>query len=99
MTARHTTSHGSRFTLLLVLLLLFSAPAAAQSRANATGITTRVSVASDGTEGNSDSYYPSISASGRHVAFDSLASNLVSGDTNGSRDVFVHKLVGAGDGQ
>ena len=34
--------------------------------------------------------YPSISADGRFVAFDSLASNLVPGDTNGMRDVFVH---------
>jgi Tol biopolymer transport system component/chitodextrinase len=31
-----------------------------------------------------------LSADGRYVAFDSLASNLVPGDTNGRRDVFVH---------
>ena len=55
-----------------------------------TGQTTRVSVASDGTQGNEFSDAPSISASGRYVAFFSLASNLVSGDTNGTGDVFVH---------
>ena len=55
-----------------------------------TGQTTRVSVASDGTQGNDDSEFPSISADGRYVAFDSLASNLVSSDTNGDWDVFVH---------
>ncbi|MCB8926874.1 MAG: PD40 domain-containing protein [Ardenticatenaceae bacterium] len=55
-----------------------------------TGQTTRVSVASDGTEGNSSSIDPSISADGRYVAFDSFASNLVSDDTNGWPDVFVH---------
>jgi len=55
-----------------------------------TGTTTRVSLATDGTEGNSDSYSPAISADGRYVAFDSRASNLVSGDTNGDFDVFVH---------
>ena len=55
-----------------------------------TGITERVSVASDGTEGNSDSWVSSISADGRYVAFDSGASNLVSGDTNGNPDSFVH---------
>ena len=44
----------------------------------------RVSVASDGTEGNSASGSPSISADGRYVAFDSTASNLVPGDTNGT---------------
>ena len=43
----------------------------------------RVSVASDGTQGNGDSTAPSISADGRYVAFQSVASNLVPGDTNG----------------
>jgi Tol biopolymer transport system component len=61
------------------------------------GQTTRVSVASDGTQGNSGSYYgsynPSISADGRYVAFHSHASNLVSGDTNGIADIFVHEKV------
>ena len=61
------------------------------------GQTTRVSVASDGAQGNNGSYYdPSISADGRYVAFDSSASNLVSGDTNGARDVFVHDRQGGG---
>jgi len=55
-----------------------------------TGETTRVSVASDGTQGNSYSYSPSISADGRFVAFYSHASNLVTGDTNGLQDVFAH---------
>jgi Tol biopolymer transport system component len=44
--------------------------------------TTRISVASDGTQANWSSDYPSISADGRYVAFGSLASNLVNGDTN-----------------
>ena len=56
----------------------------------ATGITEVVSVASDGTQGNVTSFFPAISADGRQVAFWSSASNLVPGDTNGSRDVFVH---------
>jgi PKD repeat protein len=56
-----------------------------------TGQTTRVSVASDGTQANSDTTgYPSISADGRYVAFHSAASNLVSEDTNGYPDIFVH---------
>src|SRR3990170_4042101 len=55
-----------------------------------TGSTQRVSVASDGSQGNRDSYCSSISADGRYVAFDSYASNLVSGDTNSSWDIFVH---------
>jgi len=52
--------------------------------------TERVSIASDGTQGNDDSYVPSISADGRFVAFHSSAGNLVPGDTNGYVDVFVH---------
>src|SRR5439155_1595412 len=58
------------------------------------GVTERVSVASDGTRGSGS--LPSISANGRLVAFESFASNLVSGDTNNSDDVFVHdRLTGA----
>jgi len=55
-----------------------------------TGETTRVSVSSSGAKGNNDSGSPSISADGRYVAFPSNATNLVSGDTNGFTDVFVH---------
>jgi Tol biopolymer transport system component len=52
------------------------------------GTTERVSVGADGAEGNNYSFFPSISGDGRHVAFYSLASNLVPGDT-GAPDVFV----------
>jgi murein DD-endopeptidase MepM/ murein hydrolase activator NlpD len=55
-----------------------------------TGQTSRVSVATNGAEGNALSDRPTISADGRYVAFESSASNLVSGDTNGFGDVFVH---------
>jgi Tol biopolymer transport system component len=54
------------------------------------GQTERVSVDSSGVQGNGRSNFPSISADGRYVAFWSLADNLVSGDTNGAYDVFVH---------
>lgn len=55
-----------------------------------TATTVRVSVDSSGAEGNGLSVDPSISGDGRFVAFDSAASNLVAGDTNGARDVFVY---------
>jgi len=55
-----------------------------------TGETTRVSVASDGSQAYNGSYWPSISADGRYVAFPSNATNLVSGDTNNQKDIFVH---------
>jgi Tol biopolymer transport system component len=56
----------------------------------ATGRTERISIASDGTQGNGQSESLSISANGRFVAFNSWASNLVPGDTNGWPDIFVH---------
>ena len=52
--------------------------------------TTRISVTSDDIQANGASFYPTISANGQYVAFESLASNLVSDDTNGVRDIFVH---------
>lgn len=55
-----------------------------------TGETSRVSVASDGTQGNNHSFASSFSADARYVVFHSQASNLVPGDTNGMADVFVH---------
>lgn len=55
-----------------------------------TGQTTRVSVASDGTQGNADSGFAAISGDGRYVAFQSQADNMVPNDTNGKDDVFVH---------
>jgi WD40-like Beta Propeller Repeat len=55
-----------------------------------TGQTSLVSVATDKTQGNNRSYWSTISIDGRYVAFASSASNLVSGDTNGSGDIFVH---------
>jgi hypothetical protein len=61
----------------------------------AAGTTERVSLASDGAEANADSSQPAISADGQHVAFRSLASNLVPGDTNGTLDVFVHDRGGS----
>ena len=68
--------------LALLAGLITSPSAAAQA-------TERVSVATDGTEGNSSSFSPSISKDGRFVAFASDASNLVPGDTNTRTDVFV----------
>lgn len=53
------------------------------------GTTRRVSVSSAGEEGGQPSGYSSISRDGRYVAFDSYATNLVGGDTNGYADVFV----------
>jgi Tol biopolymer transport system component len=55
----------------------------------ATGRTILVSRRPNGAPGNGDSGEPAISGNGRFVAFDSHAKNLVKGDKNGRRDVFV----------
>ena len=57
-----------------------------------TGVTTRVSVNASGQEANGTCDIASMSADGRFVAFGSLASNLVPGDTNGVYDIFVRDL-------
>ncbi|MFF7680456.1 S8 family serine peptidase [Actinacidiphila glaucinigra] len=54
-----------------------------------TGATERVSVASDGTQGNGLSSAPVLSSDGRYAVFNSDADNLVPGDTNNTTDVFV----------
>jgi Tol biopolymer transport system component len=59
------------------------------------GVTRRVSVASNGRQGNGTSDWPAISADGRYVAFNSAASNLVASDSNDALDVFVRdRLAG-----
>lgn len=57
------------------------------------GTTIRLSQASDGTQGNSDSYDPQITGDGRFVVFDSYAGNLVAGDINGTSDIFLRDLL------
>ena len=71
--------------LILAVAILDGAATAAW----ANGVTKRVSVGSGGVEGNSESQRPAMSPSGRFVAFNSFASNLVKGDTNGADDVFL----------
>ena len=54
-----------------------------------------VSVSMGGVQGNGPSYGARISADGRFVSFLSLATNLVPGDTNAVRDVFLRdRLLG-----
>jgi flagellin-like hook-associated protein FlgL len=68
----------------------------------ATGNTTRINTDSAGgqTTGNVNPFYSAaISADGRYVAFDSSASNLVTGDTNGQRDAFLKDLTKTGVNQ
>ncbi len=56
------------------------------------GKTTRVSVDTAGGDADNDSFAPSISATGRYVAFFSWASDLVTADNSLRADVFVRDL-------
>src|SRR6185503_20879814 len=58
-----------------------------------TGAETNASATAAGTAANGLSSQPSISGDGRLVAFVSSATNLVAGDTNGVRDVFVKNML------
>jgi Tol biopolymer transport system component len=57
-----------------------------------TGVTTRVSVKSDGiTQGTGGgSFSPGVSNNGRYMAFESFADNLADGDGNGTSDIFLY---------
>jgi hypothetical protein len=56
------------------------------------GLTTLVSVSTNGNSGNGASRGSVMTGDGRYVAFVSAATNLVPGDTNGIADVFVRDL-------
>lgn len=65
-------------------------PAAEGRVARGDDSTLRVSNGFDGGPGDGHSLNPDVSADGRFVVFDSTATNLVEGDTNGNRDVFLY---------
>jgi Tol biopolymer transport system component len=67
-------------------------------RDRGTGETLLVSATASGAEGNGFSYLPVISADGLTVAFESVASNLVTSDTNAVSDVFVWSATNPGAG-
>src|SRR5262249_13665717 len=59
----------------------------------ATGAATCVSVRDSGVPGNNTSAGPTLSADGRAVAFVSSATNLVTPDAGGFRDILVARLA------
>jgi Tol biopolymer transport system component len=71
------------------LVLRDTAPTIRAATFSITPTTQRVSVPQGGGEPNGFSTFPAISADGRYVAFESVGTNLVSGDTNSSRDIFL----------
>ena len=79
-----------RAIAVLCLALALTAIGAPIASAHPPGTTARVSVSTGGAAGDDDSQLPAVSGDGRFVAFRSLASTLVPGDTNEVGDVFVH---------
>ena len=79
-----------RILTLLVVILITSALFAPIARALPTDIIVeRMSVSTEGNEGNRESSRPSISGWGRYVAFQSFATNLVSNDINDYYDIYI----------
>ena len=73
----------------LVLLVVLIASATGTAVAVSAGSTSSGALtAAAAIEANGSSFDPAVSVSGRFVAFDSGASNLVPGDSNSFRDVF-----------
>lgn len=58
-----------------------------------TGITERISIATDGTQANGDCTEPAISADGRFVSFLSTATNLAGTDSSANKKLFVFDRV------
>ena len=58
-----------------------------------TGTTKLISAAVTGEEGNGDCYAPAISGDGKSVAFESNATNLITDDKNGVKDIFIWHSV------
>lgn len=89
LTAR--TAGLARVGLIALLLGLSVALLAGRPSAETPGVTTRESVVSGTTDGDGDgpSENVAISADGRFVAFESLATNLVDGIVEGPRRVFL----------
>lgn len=54
-----------------------------------TGETKLISAAPSGSPADADCHFPSMSADGQVVIFESKAANLVAGDNNGKKDIFL----------
>src|SRR5215211_1155022 len=84
----HTFKTHLTIRILILICLVVALPGGLALAAP--GDITRVSVASDGAQGNDMSRWPQISGDGNYVVFESSASNLVSNDTNTEPDIFVN---------
>ncbi|MGB1251015.1 MAG: hypothetical protein ACPG8W_10405 [Candidatus Promineifilaceae bacterium] len=58
----------------------------------ATELVTRVSVSANGAQGNLGSKDPAVCNDGEYISFGSDATNIVAGDTNNTRDIFIRHI-------
>jgi Tol biopolymer transport system component len=79
--------------MLVVVAALAGLLSAVPAQAGVGATTVLVSVAYGGGAANDGSRFDAITPDGRFVLFDSLASNLVPGDSNRRQDVFVRNLA------
>ncbi|NUT24366.1 MAG: hypothetical protein HOV84_00205 [Streptomyces sp.] len=90
--------HSNRRVRALAIAVALAAATATLTTGTSAGAaprvpsTERVTVSATGEQGDGNSFAPQLSADGRFAAFTADASNLVPGDTNGQRDVFVRDL-------
>lgn len=80
--ASHRRLRSGSWGLLLVTLVV--------SGCGWTGLAT---LNSNDEQANNDSFLAAVSDSAQHVAYQSLGSNLVPGDSNGEQDVFVRDMA------
>ena len=79
----------ARTLIAATALVLVFGLASAATAAPLVGTTTRISLDSAGTQGNSSSFDPAVSGDGRYITYSSAATNLVVGDTNLSSEIFL----------
>lgn len=82
-----------RLQACLAILICLSLVGINSTSAQTLDAITRLSVSATGQGGDADSGTATISPSGKFLAFDSQASNLVSNDTNGTADIFTRSLI------
>jgi len=79
--------------VFFIALMVCSIISAATKNGSPWGPTTKVSKSYTGGNGDDDSYNSAVSADGRFVVYQSAATNIVSGDTNGVDDIFLYDKV------
>jgi Tol biopolymer transport system component len=81
---------ASRVLAFVATITVAVTTGGAASASHIAGWTSRITVPATGGDPNGfSSFWPKISPDGRYVVFESAASNLVPGDTNGVVDAFV----------